>query len=105
MLRTRRSFSALPWGSRPRWETLAATNSMALAFLQAATQAPQPMHAAASIARSASSLGTGSALASGAPPVFTETKPPAWMMRSKARAVHDQVLDDRERPGRARARW
>ena len=40
-------------------ETLAATNSMAEAFGQAATQAPQPMQAAASIAGSASSLGTG----------------------------------------------
>ena len=29
-------------------------------------------------------LGTGRALPSGVPPVFTETKPPAWMMRSKA---------------------
>ena len=43
--------------------------SMAEAFGQAATHAPQPMHAAASIARSAFSFGIGIALASGAPPV------------------------------------
>src|ERR1035441_8120875 len=61
MLRTRRSFSALPWGSRLRWETLAATKSMAEAFLQTATQAPQPIQAAASIERSAAVLGTGNA--------------------------------------------
>ena len=58
--------------------------SMAEAFGQAATQAPQPMQAAASIARSAFSFGTGIALPSGAPPVGAETKPPAAMMRSNA---------------------
>src|ERR1035437_6017763 len=83
MLSTRPSFSALPCGNRLRWETFAATKSMADAFLQTATQAPQPMQAAASIESSAAVLGTGSALPSGVPPVFTETKPPAWMMRSK----------------------
>jgi len=57
---------------------------MALALGQAATQAAQPMHAAASKARSAFSLGTGMALASGAQPVGTVMKPPAEMMRSKA---------------------
>ena len=36
---------------------------------QSGPQAPQPMQVAASIARSASSLGTGIALASGAAPV------------------------------------
>jgi hypothetical protein len=59
-------------------------NSIADALGQAATQAPQPMHAAASNARSALRFGTGTALASGAEPVLTEMKPPAWMMRSKA---------------------
>jgi len=48
---------------------LAATKRLADAFGQAATHAPQPMHAAASIARSASALGTGSVLASAALPV------------------------------------
>src|SRR5512140_1754307 len=57
---------------------------MAEAFGQAATQAPQPMHAAASIDDSASGLGTGIALPSGALPVETETKPPAEMIASSA---------------------
>ena len=81
---TRRSRSGWPWGSRLRWATLAAVKSEAEAFGQAATQAPQPMQAAASMARSAASLGTGMALPSGALPVRTETKPPAAMIRSKA---------------------
>src|SRR6516225_8394462 len=69
ILTTRRSFSALPCGNKFRCETLADTNSIADAFLQAATHAPQPMHAAASIDSSAAAFGTGTALASGAPPV------------------------------------
>ena len=60
-----------------RCETLAETKSMALAFLHAATHAPQPIQAAASIARSAACFGTGIALPSGADPVETEIKPPA----------------------------
>jgi hypothetical protein len=48
-------------------------NSIADALGQAATQAPQPMHCAASIAMSACSFGTGIALPSGAEPVRTET--------------------------------
>ena len=40
---------------------------------QTATQAPQPMQAAASMAASAASGGTGTRLASGALPVRTET--------------------------------
>ncbi len=59
-------------------------NSEAEAFGHMATQAPQPMQAAASMARSAFSLGTRMALPSGALPVATEMKPPAAMMRSKA---------------------
>src|SRR5579884_2280799 len=81
---TRVARSGCPCGSRPRCATLAATNSIAEALGQAATQAPQPMHCAASIASSASRLGTGTAFASGALPVRTVMKPPAWMMRSKA---------------------
>ena len=57
---------------------------MAEALGQAATQAPQPMQAAASMARSAFGFGTRIALPSGALPVDTETNPPAWMIRSKA---------------------
>ena len=48
----------------------------------AATHAPQPMHAAASKAVSAASLGTGIRFASGAEPVGTVMYPPASMMRS-----------------------
>ena len=51
---------------------------MADAFLQDATHAPHPIHAAASIALSESSFGTGNALPSGALPVRTVIKPPAW---------------------------
>ncbi len=56
---------------------------MAEAFLQAATQAPQPMQAAAMNASSAFSLAIGRLLASCALPVLTDTKPPAEIMRSK----------------------
>ena len=56
--------------------------SIALPFLHAATQAPQPMHDAASIARSALCLLIGMALASGTPPVLTDTKPPACIILS-----------------------
>jgi hypothetical protein len=50
--------------------------SIAEAFGQAATHAPQPMHAAASIA-GRRPFGMGIALPSGADPVLTEMKPPA----------------------------
>ena len=75
---------------------MAAVNSMAEAFGQAATQAPQPMQAAASMARSASALGTGIALPSGALPVGTEMKPPAGDDAVEGAAVDDQVLEHRE---------
>src|ERR1043165_1769561 len=39
--------SGSPWGSSARWDTLAERNSIAEAFGQAATQAPQPMQVAA----------------------------------------------------------
>ena len=74
--------SAWPWGSRPRWPTLAEVKSWAAELGQAATQAPQPMQAAASKAWSAAALGTGVRLASDAAPVFTEMNPPASMIRS-----------------------
>ena len=50
---------------------MAAVNSMAEALGQAATQAPQPMQAAASKAASATIFGTGMMLASGAAPGVT----------------------------------
>jgi hypothetical protein len=63
---------------------LAATNSIADALGHAATHAPHPMHAAASIARSASRFGTSTAFASGALPARAVMNPPACMIRSKA---------------------
>src|SRR5204863_3759493 len=63
--------SGFPCGNKARCDTLAPTNSMALLFLQAATQAPQPIHMAAAKASSALSFGIGSALPSTALPVFT----------------------------------
>src|SRR5690625_1851984 len=81
---TRLSRSGCPWGSRLRWVTLAAVNSIEEPLGQAATQAPQAMQAAASKAASASALGTGVAWASGAEPVLAEMYPPAWMIRSNA---------------------
>ncbi len=77
MFTTRLERSGWPWGRRPRCEAFAATNSIAEALGQAATHAPHPMHAAASIARSASRLDTGIELASGALPVRAVMKPPA----------------------------
>ena len=71
---------------------MAAVNRLAAPFGQAATQAPQPMHSAASIAASATGLGIGIRLASGAPPVGAVMKPPASMMRSNAARSHIRSL-------------
>lgn len=79
---------------------MAAVKSIAEALGHAATQAPHPMQAAASIAMSASALGTGMALPSGAEPVETPTKPPAATIRSKALRSTTRSL----RTGNARAR-
>jgi hypothetical protein len=57
---------------------------MALAFGHAATHAPQPMQAAASMAASAAGFGTGRQFASCAEPVRAVMNPPACWMRSKA---------------------
>src|SRR5690606_27938323 len=66
--------STLPWGKRANWLTLAETNNTALAFLQAATQAPQPIQIALLKDSSASSWFMGMVLASiVCPEVFTET--------------------------------
>src|SRR5437763_114823 len=83
-LSTRVSRSGWPWGSTLRWLTLAAVNNMAEALGQAATHAPQPMHAAASMELSATSLPMRMALASWAAPVGALMNPPAAMMRSNA---------------------
>src|SRR6478735_8696553 len=76
ILRTRSARSGAPWGSSARCEILAAVNSAADAFGQAATHAPQAMQAAASKASSEFGLGTGSEFASGAAPARTEMYPP-----------------------------
>src|SRR5574344_1661562 len=78
----RRAASTLPCGRSASWLTLAETKSIAEPFLQAAAQAPQPMQDAASIASSATGLGIAIALASGTPPVLTDTKPPACIILS-----------------------
>src|SRR5205814_687957 len=84
MLNTRVLRSGSPCGNKARWATLADRNNMAELFLQAATQAPQPIQAAAAKEASAFSFSTGMALASTALPVFTEINPPACIIRSKA---------------------
>src|SRR6476646_6202661 len=66
------SLSGSPCGNNANWETLALTNNIALPFTQVATQAPQPIQAAAINASSAFFLSIGSAFASTALPVFTE---------------------------------
>ena len=55
--------STLPCGNNASCETFAATNSIAEEFLHVATQAPHPIHAAASIASSASGFAIGMAFA------------------------------------------
>ena len=84
--------SAWPWGNRFRCWILAAVNRLAALFGHAATHAPQPMQAAASIAASAASFGTGVMFASGAEPVGIEMYPPDSMMRSKAARLTDRSL-------------
>src|SRR6201996_2190542 len=70
---TRLQRSGWPCGNKANCETLADTNSIAEAFLQAATQAPQPIQVAELNASSAITLGIVISLASGTPPVFTDT--------------------------------
>ena len=57
-----------PWGRTPRWVILARVKSAAEAFGHAATHAPHPMHAAASMASVGDVFGTRIAFASGALP-------------------------------------
>src|SRR5690606_8756821 len=64
MARTRDVASTFPCGSSANWLTLAAVNNIALAFLQAATQAPHEIQDAEKNAASASSLGIGIEFAS-----------------------------------------
>ena len=80
-------------------------NSDAEALGHAATQAPHPMHAAASIAASAASFGTRIVLASCAPPVEALMYPPDWMIRSNAlrTPAGDGLTDSLERRHEGRA--
>src|SRR5580765_8712307 len=71
---TREYRSAWPCGSRLRCWIFAEVNSWPALLGHAATHAPQPMHAAASNAASATGLGIGVMFASGAAPEFTEMK-------------------------------
>ena len=64
--------SGWPCGRRLKWLYFAAVKSCAAPLGQAATHAPQPMQAAASIAASAASLGINISLASRAAPVGAE---------------------------------
>ena len=59
-------------------------NNIAEEFLQAATQAPQPIHADARNASSAYSFSMVIEFASGASPVFVETYPPDEIILSNA---------------------
>ena len=63
-LGARAAASTRPCGRSASWLTFELTKSIAEPFLHAATQAPQPIHVAQSIASSAFSLGIRIALAS-----------------------------------------
>src|SRR5881296_1010713 len=84
IFRTRLSRSGCPCGKSARCETFAEVKSMADPLGHAAAHAPQPMQAAASIAKSAWCFGTVTEFASGAEPARAEMKPPACTMRSSA---------------------
>jgi hypothetical protein len=81
----------------------ALVNSEADAFGHAATQAPQPMQAAASMAFSATSLPMGRLLASGRGARVHRHIPAGRDDAVERAAVHHQVLDD-GKPGRGTAR-
>ena len=98
MLMTRPLCSTLPWGNRPRWDALAEVNSMAELFGQAATQAPQPMQAAASMAWSASTLGTGHGVAVGRVAGVGADVATSLDDAVKGAAVDHQVFHHGERP-------
>ncbi|MNT84505.1 hypothetical protein D3C72_2245230 [compost metagenome] len=68
--KTRSLRSTCPCGNKAMCETFADVKRAADAFLQAATQAPQPMQVADDIASSESAFGTKIALASTGLPAF-----------------------------------
>ncbi len=95
----RLSASGRPSGRCLKCPTLAATNSMALAFLHTATQAPQPIQAAAMKEASATCFGTGTLFASGRgfgvyPDVIT-----SLLDAVERAAVHRQIAYNREGGG------
>ena len=102
MFSVRSSRSGWPCGSTFKWVILAAVKSMADALGQAATQAPQPMHAAASMAVSAASFGTRMTLASGALPGRRTDIAAGLDDPVERRPIDHQVLDDREGLGTPR---
>jgi hypothetical protein len=72
MFKTRVLRSGPPCGNNDNCEILAEVNNIAELFGQAATHAPQPIHAAAAKAASAFAFSIGNELASTAFPVLTE---------------------------------
>src|SRR5438309_10781031 len=77
MLSARFFLSGFPCGRSARCAIFAAVKREAEAFLQAATQAPQAIQAAAPNEASALSFSMGMAFPSTALPVLTEINPPA----------------------------
>ena len=67
-------------------------NNIADEFLQAATQAPHPIHADERNASSAFSFSIIVEFASGASPVFVETYPPDYIILSNAFRFTDKSL-------------
>ena len=76
---------------------MAPVKRAAAAFGQEATQAPQPMQAAASMARSASGLGTRIAFASAALPVRVDDVAARGDDAVEGGAIDDEVAQHRER--------
>src|ERR1041385_3808698 len=95
---TRVSRSGCPWGRSPRGDTFAATNSMAEALGQAATQAPHLIQPAPAIARSASRFVTSRL----SPPVAGVDERPRPDDPIDRPGVRPEVLDHRERPSAPR---
>lgn len=88
--------STRPCGSLANDETRAATNSIAEPFLQVATQAPQPMQAAASMLSSASGFGIGIVLASGHAAGIDRNETAGLQDLVVGATVYGQVLDYRK---------
>ena len=101
---TRAARSTSPCGSSAEVRDLRAVKSAADAFLHAATQAPQPMHAAASIARSAIVLRDQDRVAVRRAAAVHRRVAAGLDDAVERAAVDDQILDHRERPARATAR-